>query len=989
MTMPVGVTLLGVLALVMVLGFVADRLSALLHLDRGVFWTRATGYWIACAVLVLFGSWLIELVDAGWWQSGRHAFIDVTGSTAVSPVLGWHLALWMALAVWLLILLIALFPLDTKSASARWLAGAIGMSGRRTWLLLLPLPSLLLLLAVVSVGVAPGVPGYPVVPWVALLVAAVSLVGVALSRDQRPGMRPTPRRAVRERHYPDWPTAMRGQGFGLRTLGEYPPATGERGLESAAGRDLVNREPRLKRECIAPELIDAVATLVEGASPADAPVWGAAETDARPANRLVLAPEDCGQLELTALAADLIRQRFQAVTLVIAPRDAEQLGRRLGAWLDQPSAVDVLRRGAGADPRGFIWITVAEHLSDRVIKELEEDPMRLNRIGLVVWWDLHEYSGVLAANFWAISHRFQRLIDLRGRSALRHLAFVTGSSLPDSDLRRFISQSLPQAFPAEAQVVVPPRSRHRLALHLIDSVESGHGARHAPGAPPLTDLVLGAARASVRIGWPTSLEVPAHVDADEAAAFLQQTEDGRPLSARICQQHTAAGAHLLEVGSGDVLQLLLRICQGGRALTTPDVHHVGVVAGFGNPYVRWLLEQLAERSPEALYHRSRRLVPGRPQPAVIQRHLLLALHELPAVTSGLLETFQWEATEIDRTLRELAAKGRVSRSDVRYLDEAGDLKPEIEYTSTNVRDRPRPLDTVGAELVPVIDPAAGDRGALLMALDPERLTIAAYPSRVFTQQGRRYRVEHWTSVQDVVLTGQTGGIRCVREDLPCLTWRLFEPRVRNLAAESRSPSVSFGRLPFARSVVTLEYEEDVRGYLEYARDVHSGAWEQRNGGSFETIRSQAFRTRALLLEIDRDRLLDFPLGLPSLAQALRMVFPVHIGVDDDAVAVVAAEGIELQGRNIRGLLFVDLFPRGIGLVDDIKDDSRLLVRMFEQARAWLHACVCDRHGGNARDGCPQCMRSPLAMSASANPAAPPSRDVALGILDAVLGLDRS
>jgi len=66
---------------------------------------------------------------------------------------------------------------------------------------------------------------------------------------------------------------------------------------------------------------------------------------------------------------------------------------------------------------------------------------------------------------------------------------------------------------------------------------------------------------------------------------------------------------------------------------------------------------------------------------------------------------------------------------VRYLvseQEEDRLKVEVEYRSVLSRDRAPPLTTIGTELVDLFDPGE----ATIMRVDPERVTIDAYPLRV-------------------------------------------------------------------------------------------------------------------------------------------------------------------------------------------------------------------------------------------------------------------
>ena len=141
------------------------------------------------------------------------------------------------------------------------------------------------------------------------------------------------------------------------------------------------------------------------------------------------------------------------------------------------------------------------------------------------------------------------------------------------------------------------------------------------------------------------------------------------------------------------------------------------------------------RTPRPSFGLARRLVPGVPQPAIVRRHLLLALREMEAVANGLLTTFQWRDAILDPVLEDLANHHQVARRDVRFLDDDNRLKVDTGYTQFRGGVRPGPLDTVGDQLVSVILREAGEAEALLLRIDPERATIVAYPAARLPGQG--------------------------------------------------------------------------------------------------------------------------------------------------------------------------------------------------------------------------------------------------------------
>src|SRR6185312_13223576 len=120
-----------------------------------------------------------------------------------------------------------------------------------------------------------------------------------------------------------------------------------------------------------------------------------------------------------------------------------------------------------------------------------------------------------------------------------------------------------------------------------------------------------------------------------------------------------------------------------------------------------------------------------------------------------------------------------------------------------------------------------------------------------------------------------------------------------------------------------------------------------------------------------------PIALASLAQALRHVLPVHLGVEGVVLEVVPLSGDSLQGIATFGLAVVDLYPGGIGLVDEVSDDSPFLLQLLEWTRDWLEACPCQ-----SDQGCNLCLRSPAALAANSDQ--PPLRRAALALLSQVV-----
>lgn len=145
-----------------------------------------------------------------------------------------------------------------------------------------------------------------------------------------------------------------------------------------------------------------------------------------------------------------------------------------------------------------------------------------------------------------------------------------------------------------------------------------------------------------------------------------------------------------------MLALPDNLSQGGRAAQGLAHHHAGIMPP-ANPYVTYLLENLAKRKA---FTNSRRLICAKSCPAIIKRHLLLGLNELPETRDGLLQNSLWERQSVDETLYYLSRQGKLGKEEVRYLDGNNRLCMDFEYRSRDAPDdQYHPLDTVGLNLI--------------------------------------------------------------------------------------------------------------------------------------------------------------------------------------------------------------------------------------------------------------------------------------------------
>jgi len=956
---------LGVVILAAAGGVLADRAARLrrrLDGDRGDYWARVVQRVCIFAALPVVVSGALEVFPA-IWQSGRHLQFDLTGVFGWSTSFSYRVALLVPFAVWTVLLLFGLAEKPGGRNAGRWLAGAIGFGRSRLWILIWTLPLAAILVATRS-DLGGGATAYPAAAWGTLAVLLLSIIGVALSTGDivAKAEQKKPLEVKIAPQLRPWPEALEAHGLQLQQIATWPASERARRVRQGTSRDLEERLRLRGARSVAPELIEAVDSL-----------FGATKEHHGSYNRLVLAPDDCGQLEVVALAAELLDQRFHAATLVVTAGSATDLATDLARWLPSGRRVSAIDSMGKIDPESLVVVADAQVLSDQLLPQFK-DPLLLRRFGLIVWWHLEAYTGVLAANLWAISRRLHRLLEAMGRHDVRTLAFVRSPPHGDAQLAAFVRHLLPHAMPPECEVHVQQRFPRTVHLHTLESHQtfftSGEGRsvqernRHLP---------LVAAKVSVEEGWSTQLEVPPDITDSEAEAFLQLSAGDTVLRERLQPDSASAGARLRQIQPGEILSLVDILGQGGRAAADGLPHHIGLTLP-SNPYVAYLLSTLKGTDGQPSFSTSRRLVWAAAPRSIVQRHLHLALDELPDTRTGLLKNFLWNAAAIRNTLDELANEGKLTSTEVRYLDESGQLQPEHEYKSRRLpTGERRPLDTVGSRLIDVRDPTGGyeaEKG-VRMRVDPERLTIQAYPGRVFMHGGQRYRIREWSSREDAI---KAGWLPCDREGVHGWTWRIRNAYVLSIDSPDAPVGVGRKRKLLTRLAASLRYQEYVIGWLRVTPDLTTGGEAKLETHRLARAIDQSFATRALILRFPDE---EEPIALASLAQALRHILPVHLGIEEDALEVVPLTGEFVQGRAAYGMAVVDLYPGGIGLVDAIGDDNSFLLQLLEWTRDWLAACPCQTD-----QGCVRCLRSPAALAANSDQ--PPLRAAALNLLRQVV-----
>ncbi|HEV2987201.1 MAG TPA: hypothetical protein VG759_02075 [Candidatus Angelobacter sp.] len=924
--------------------------------DCGDYWekiVRLTCYWLGIPLLL---STIAESISSTYWLTGWHLQFDrVLGHSWAFP-----LALAIPFVLWVLFLLTCLRLAPKTSDHSNWLAGAIGFSASRKWVLHSVWILIIPLLWWGPIHLDSGRGGYPAATWSTLAVLVISLVGIAFSASASSSVAVSQTRTAtvgrEDRILPDWPEAMEREGIDLQSVTKWN-ASSDMNLTSYTQREADEFAERLAligARAVAPQIIELFHQLKS-----------ALEHQNGLARKCVLfSPDNCGQVEALALAASDLLTQSNEVTLVIVPPGDPSLLSSLRFWLSSANrmfqheieAVEVTP-GVDLSSPSAVWVVDAATLSDDFMTRLA-DPEKAQRIGFVVWWNLHAYSGVMAANVWAVSRRLHRiLVEHRGTDLLT-LAVVRNAFHADAELPAFVRRLLPYTF--EQEVHVGRFFSRTVHLHRLSGQRRYFGGRRSEQfAPRCRHLPLVAAHASASLGWPTNLDIRIDIPKDEREQVFDILVSGRKLGMMLSQNSAEAGAQILSISAEDTLSLIEIVSQGGRAAAPELPHNVGLVVSE-NPYVNYLIDDLGR---ERTLPGSRRLIVAEGHESVFRRHLLLALNELEDTRSGLLHAFRWEESVIENTLHEIAIQNRLSRAPVRYLNDRNDLILEQVYRSRlGVGSRKRPLDTVGEKLIVVRDvdaPADGVR----MQVDPERLVIQAYPQRIFISNGLRYRVRDWDD------RGR-GWVACIREASHAATWRIRSGQsiiVKKKVAQDRN----FGYGGVLKSFpVTVEYREWFDGVLRREYDLTNGPDASSPAIPVDyPSTSCSFETKALILQFLPNA---EPESIRALCLALRYVIPVHVGVEEDALEVIPLIGQMIQDERVDGLAIVDLYPQGIGLADAIYRDQQLVQNILEWTWRWLIQLVRQEQASPGLNG----LHSPLAIATGGDQDA----NAALGLL---------
>lgn len=506
-----------------VFGFSMDRLIRLRRPDgdSGDYWSRIVEWCLYSLATLMLLSWLSK--SLGGWPG---LYLDQTANAR--PIHYW-LVLIAPFVLWVVALPAGLFVNPAQCMSARWIAGGVGFDNTRRWLLWQAL-LLAVILAYGAGGLGGGEHAYPAAVWSSLAVTTLSLAGVAFSsgRSSMIEIAVLADKVEAANQLKPWPELMNAAGFRVHTLADWPATEAStRVFSDRTAQDLQTRLEIMGAEGVVPEMVEAIAALMRREPRGN---------DGHGAVRVVFAPDDCGQTEAIALIASLLNRQSQSICVVITPSGAHDLAEDLRNWTPEAGR-RLVALGYGELPvDAAVWTVDAEILSDHLLPKLKDSPRYFARISLVVWWRLHDYSGVMAANLWAITRRFHRLLRIYGREDLRTLAFLrTGADTAQAS--DFVRRLLPHANLNNSISHVTPRRSLPVSLHVLQ-VQDIHNA-------PRQYLLLRAAAASVAGQWPTAVAPPDFISASEVSQFRGQSAQAGTLGDRLRPGPSKAGPDYL------------------------------------------------------------------------------------------------------------------------------------------------------------------------------------------------------------------------------------------------------------------------------------------------------------------------------------------------------------------------------------------------------------------------------------------------------------
>jgi hypothetical protein len=204
---------------------------------------------------------------------------------------------------------------------------------------------------------------------------------------------------------------------------------------------------------------------------------------------------------------------------------------------------------------------------------------------------------------------------------------------------------------------------------------------------------------------------------------------------------------------------------------------------------------------------------------------------------------------------------------------------------------------------------------------------------VFYHRGERYRIDNWENAESI------STIFCRREENAIRTWRRKDVDIRKTEEISRSASI--GNFSFKR--ISLNYREELYGIISKPcanTSIGNNSLQSEDLVTGKKLRSPVIKTHALVMDLSRYN----EAGIVTIAEALRYVLPVHLGIDEDDLLVIP------QANRIRGIVFSSLFPDGAGLISGTGDggiEPKMIYNLLPFIKKWLQACECE-------NGCEKC-----------------------------------
>lgn len=917
------------------------------EIDSGIFW-------FINLVVFLFLFLLISSIYfvATFWQTA-----SVSNHYALASILGFLIEdeydpfwanimtlLWVISVISLLMIPSKLLEPFLRLKWHKALVGTISSKIKsRKWIFLIFIPALLIALLLPLPNVWGNFSSYPFFIYNSGLIITILLTLIAFSKFEYKtnNLSENDNNIIIDIKEKDlWEEKLKEGGVELEYLGLIPATESYNEISSGKDKNFIMRLSTFLKDGGSEELVEGIKDLLR-------PGGGVRER-----HKQIRAQDDCGQIESVAITAEALFLRYYTITLLVVPEEnIQSIKSQLVEFFDENNddknseRFFVLRseKQYPDNDTSMIILTDPKTLSDSFMNVLiSHNKLLLQRIGMIVWWDLHDYTGVLAANMWAIIHRVHRLIELKGRNDLRVMAFIRQAHGEEAELGNFAQDLLPFEFYPESIIDIPVKQNRLVYLYKLNGINAD---KIKPLPPQVQQhVLLYAVRASIMAGWKTHISSTAIcLTSEEMSVFLgrkeqiygkserEELKDNIPVS--------IAGSHalILQLNSRNALALTEIIASLGRTLKN-KLQYIGIIC-TGNSYIDFILKEYAKN--EGKFFASQSLIAPKPKKEIVSKHLKKALFETSNTRSDIKTDFQFENEYIEEVLEEIDTDNNLQTSEVRYLLD-GKLKVEPEYRSRGgIADHiSSPLDTNTSKLISVIAPALGaENEGVRIIIDSHRVTILAYPGRIFYHNGRRFEIPvgniaHWRNWES------TKEIHCRDSIKKHKTYRIRSYYL----TDCEFLGENFTTEVLRNFSINLFYKEIVDGYISMSTS-YSGKSSETKKTKYDYLYSECFPTKALCIEMP-----EIPLysGIISIAEALHYALPVHLGIDENTLEVIAVKDldIEKQEKSFKGIVIVELYSNGIGLIDSF--DIVLLQNIFNGTLSWLKSCTCS-------DGCSNCL----------------------------------